>query len=59
MTKGELRKLAIKQLNKKSVKSIKKQVCDQFVDKKQKKDCAIGFDKGFIKTFIASHQNRM
>jgi hypothetical protein len=36
ITKNELRKIAIKQLNTKNVQSIKKQLCDQFVDKKEK-----------------------
>jgi len=59
VTKSELRKLAIKHLNKKNVKSIKKQLCEQFVDRKQKEDCMTAFDKNFIKSFISSHENQM
>lgn len=58
MTKSELRKLAIKHLNSKKVQSIKKKVCEQFTDIKQKKDCMTAFDKSFIKSFIFSHQNK-
>ena len=57
MTKSELRELAIKHLNKKVVQSIKKLICGQFIDKKQKKDCMSAFDKSFIKSFISSRQN--
>jgi hypothetical protein len=59
MTKSELRKLAIKYLNKKEVQSIKKQLCEQFTERKQKKDCMVAFDKGFIKSFISSRQKHM
>ena len=59
MTKGELKKIAIKKLNSKTVKSIKKQLCDQFIDNTQKKDCMTAFDKNFIKSFIFSYQNKM
>jgi hypothetical protein len=59
MTKRELRKLAIKQLNSKKVQSIKKQLCDQFIDRKQKKDCMSAFDKSFIKSFIFSRENQL
>ena len=60
MTKSELRKLAIKHLNKnKNVQSIKKQLCEQFIDRKQKKDCMTAFDKSFIKSFISSSENQM
>lgn len=34
MPKSELTKLAIKHLNNKNVKSIKKQLCEIFIDKK-------------------------
>lgn len=53
----ELRKLAIKKLNTKEVKNIKKQLCQNFSDKKQKKDCITEFDKSFIKSFISFYQN--
>jgi hypothetical protein len=60
MTKSELRKLAIKHLNEnKNVQSIKKQLCEQFIDRKQKKDCMTAFDKSFIKSFISSRENQM
>ena len=59
MTKKELTKLAIKHLNSKKVKSIKKQLCENFIDKKQKKDCMTAFDKSFIKSFIYSYENQM
>ena len=60
MTKSELRKLAIKHLNKnKNVQSIKKQLCEQFIDRKQQKDCMNAFDKSFIKSFISSRKNQM
>ena len=61
MTKNELRelmKLAIKHLNSKKVQSIKKQLCANFIDIKEKKDCMTEFDKSFIKSFIHSHQTR-
>jgi hypothetical protein len=59
MNKTELRKLATKMLNTKSVQNIKKQACNVFIDKKQKKDCMTEFDKGFIKSFMISYQNKM
>ena len=59
MTKSELRKLAIKHLNNKNVQYIKKQLCEQFIERKQKKDCMNAFDKSFIKSFISSHQSQM
>ena len=55
--KSELRSLAIKKLNTKRVQSIKKQLCDNFTDKKQKKECMAAFDKSFIKSFIRSREN--
>jgi len=58
MTKTELVKLAIKYLNTKKVQSIKKQLCANFIDIKEKKDCMTEFDKSFIKSFIHSHQTR-
>lgn len=59
MTKKELKDLAIKQLKSKKVLSIKKQLCENFTDKKQKKDCMTAFDKSFIKSFIYSYENQM
>jgi hypothetical protein len=59
MTKSELRKIAIKHLNNKNVQSIKKQLCEQFIDKKQKKDCMSACDKSYIKSFISSRENQM
>jgi len=59
MTKSELRKLAIKELNSKKVQSMKKQVCKQFTDKKEQKDCMTAFDKSFIKSFISSREKLM
>jgi 3,4-dihydroxy-2-butanone 4-phosphate synthase len=59
MTKSELKKLAIKHLNSKNVKSIKKQLFEQFIDRKQKKECITAFDKNFINSFISSRQNPM
>jgi hypothetical protein len=37
MNNSELRKIAIKQLKNKEVQSIKKHLCNQFIDRKQKK----------------------
>lgn len=59
MNNSELRKIAIKQLKNKKVQSIKKHLCNQFIDRKQKKDCMIAFDKSFIKSFISSRKKRM
>jgi len=59
MTKKEVKDLAIKQLKTKKVQSIKKQLCENFTDKKQKKYCMTAFDKSFIKSFIYSYENRM
>jgi len=59
MNKSELTKMAIKKLNTKPIKNIKKQLCQNFIDKKQKKDCITEFDKAFIKSFIRSYQNKM
>jgi hypothetical protein len=56
MNKIELKKIAVKKLNTKSVQKIKKQLCENFSDKKQKEDCMIGFDKGFIESFIKSYR---
>jgi hypothetical protein len=55
MNNIELRQLAIKSLNSKQVKSIKKQLCKQFIDKNEKKDCINAFNKSFIKSFMLSH----
>ena len=55
MNNTELRKLAIKSLNSKQVKSIKKQLCAQFIDKKEKNECINAFNKSFIKSFVLSH----
>ena len=57
MNKIELIKLAIKKLRTKEVKIIKKQLCQIFIDKKQKKNCITEFDKSFIKSFIRSYQS--
>jgi hypothetical protein len=59
MNKTEIRKLAVKSLNTKSVQNIKRETCNVFIDKKQKKDCMTEFDKGFIKSFISSFQTKM
>ena len=59
MTKHELKKLAIKHLNTNKVQSIKKQLCNNFIDRKQKKDCMTEFNKSFIKSFICARQNQM
>lgn len=56
MNKRDLKKIAFRKLETKSVQNIKKQLCDKFTDEEQKKDCMIGFDKGFIKSFIISYQ---
>jgi hypothetical protein len=59
MNKKELEKLAIKRLNSKEVQAIKKQVCNQFTDKKNKQDCKIAFDKNFIKSYINTYKKYM
>ena len=59
MNKIELRDLAIEKLNTKEIKNIKKQICQMFTERKQKKDCMSAFDKNFIKSFISSHENQM
>ena len=59
MTKTKLIKLAIKHLNSKKVQSIKKQLCEKFIDIKEKKDCMSAFDDSFVKSFIHSHQNQI
>jgi hypothetical protein len=59
MTKKELTKLAIKHLNSKKVQSIKKQLCESFIDIQEKKDCITAFNKSFIKSFIRSHEIHM
>jgi hypothetical protein len=56
MNKTELKKLALKKLNSREVKNYKKQICDQFTDKKQKKDCMTAFDKSFVKSFMNSYK---
>jgi hypothetical protein len=59
MNKIELLKLASKKLNTKKVQIVKKQLCQMFIDRKQKKDCMTAFDKSFIKSFILSYQNQL
>lgn len=59
MNRAEIKKLAIKKLNSKPVKNYKKQLCQFFIDEKQKKDCITSFDKSFIKSFIHSYQARL
>jgi hypothetical protein len=56
MNKIELIRMAIEKLNSKPVKNIKKQLCQNFIDKKQKKDCITEFNKSFIKSFIRSYK---
>jgi hypothetical protein len=56
MNNTELKQLAIKSLNSKQVKSIKKQLCEQFIDKKEKINCINAFNKSFIKSFMISHK---
>ena len=56
MNKSELIKLATKQLNNKNNKTFKKNICKQFIDRNQKKDCMTAFDKKFIKTFISAYK---
>jgi hypothetical protein len=59
MDKSELRKIAIKHLNTKKVQSIKKGFAKQITDKKERREFEIGFDKGFIKSFISTRRNHM
>lgn len=59
MNNRDLEKLAIKRLNSKEVQAIKKQVCNQFTDKKNKQDCMIAFDKDFIKSYINTRKKYM
>jgi hypothetical protein len=59
MNKIELRDLAIEKLNTKEIKNIKKQICQMFTERKQKKDCISAFDKNFIKSFIRARQNQV
>jgi len=59
MNKSELRRLAIRHLNTKKIQSIKKRMGKQFTDKKERSDFDIGFDKGFIKSFILARQNQL
>jgi hypothetical protein len=54
MNHSKLRKLAIEQLNRKDVQSIKNQLCEKFTDIIQKKECATAFDASFIESFISS-----
>ena len=60
MTKAEaykrVKKLAIAHLNTNKVQSIKKQLCENFIDRKQKKDCMTAFDKRFVKSYIQTRQ---
>ena len=53
MKKEEIRKLAIRHLNKKETKLIKKFTCKNFT-KKEKTKCMKEFDKGYIKGFTKS-----
>lgn len=54
MNDKELRKLAIKNLNKPKINKLKKSVCSMFSNKKVKKDCITNFNNSFIKSFIAA-----
>jgi hypothetical protein len=56
MNKTDLKKLALKKLNSREVQKYKKQLCDQFTDKKQKKECMTAFDKSFVKSFMDSYK---
>jgi hypothetical protein len=58
MNQTELRKLAIKELKTRDVQMIKKQVCQKFIDKHEKKECMSEFDKNFIKSFMDSYQKQ-
>lgn len=57
MNKRDLRKLAIKQLNSKKVKTIKKQICEQIIDINEQQNCMTAFDNSFIQSFIQSRTN--
>ncbi len=59
MDRTELKKLAIKHLKNKQIKMFKKQLCQNFIDEKQRKECISEFNKNFIKSFIDSYQNRI
>ena len=59
MDKIELIKLAIKKLRTKEIQILKKQLCQIFINKKQKKDCMTEFDKSFIKSFIYSYKSKI
>ena len=59
MNKTEIKELAIKKLNSKPVKNIKKHLLQYFCNENDKKDCINSFDKSFIKSFIHSYQNRV
>jgi hypothetical protein len=58
MNKIELQKLAIKKLNSKEIKEIKKRMCKTIMDKKEKRECISAFNKNFIKSFIRSKQKQ-
>ena len=58
MNKTELKNLAIKKLNSKEIKEIKKKLCKTFTDRKERKECITAFEKSFIKSFIRSYQNK-
>ena len=56
MNKTDLKKLALKKLNSREVQKYKKRICEQFTDKKQKKECMTAFDKSFVKSFMNSYK---
>ncbi len=59
MNKIKLQEMAIQELNSKEIKNIKKQLCQMFINNKEKKNCIREFDKNFIKSFIICYQNKM
>ena len=61
MNKSEIKKLAIKELNSKHIKSLKTQLCKYFTfnNVNERRDCISEFDKNFIESFIHSYQNRI
>lgn len=58
MNKIKLQEMAIEKLNSKEITNIKKQLCQMFINNKEKENCIREFDKSFIKSFIISYQNK-
>ncbi len=49
--------MALKELNKSYIKKLKKQLCQQFINDNDKKECIKAFNKNFVSSFVSKAMN--